>query len=72
VTQLEVTPQNVKQPKNGRNSGHVRNSGDYGTYLVYSNKPRMVAQKKNCLPAEKNCNSGNEKGKLMCYFHERI
>jgi hypothetical protein len=31
VTQLEVTPQNVKQPKNGRNSGHVRNSGDYGT-----------------------------------------
>ena len=32
VTQLEVTPQNVKQPKNGRNSGHVRNSGDYGTF----------------------------------------
>jgi hypothetical protein len=34
VTQLEVTPQNVKQPKNGRNSGHVRNSGDYGTLLL--------------------------------------
>jgi hypothetical protein len=34
VTQLEVTPQNVKQPKNGRNSGHVRNSGDYGTGTV--------------------------------------
>jgi hypothetical protein len=34
VTQLEVTPQNVKQPKNGRNSGHVRNSGDYGTALI--------------------------------------
>jgi hypothetical protein len=35
VTQLEVTPQNVKQPKNGRNSGHVRNSGDYGTWPIY-------------------------------------
>jgi hypothetical protein len=34
VTQLEVTPQNVKQPKNGRNSGHVRNSGDYGIIWI--------------------------------------
>jgi hypothetical protein len=34
VTQLEVTPQNVKQPKNGRNSGHVRNSGDYGIRIA--------------------------------------
>ncbi len=32
VTHLEVTPQNVKQPKSGRNSGHVRNSGIYGTF----------------------------------------
>jgi hypothetical protein len=30
VTHLEVTPQNVKQPKTGRNSGHVRNSDKYG------------------------------------------
>jgi hypothetical protein len=33
VTHLEVTPQNVKQPKTGRNSGHVRNSDKYGTFL---------------------------------------
>jgi hypothetical protein len=30
VTHLEVLLQNVKRPKSGRNSGHVRNSGDYG------------------------------------------
>ncbi len=30
VTHLEVTLQNVKQPKSGRNSGHVRKSGIYG------------------------------------------
>jgi hypothetical protein len=34
VTHLEVTPQNVKQPKTGRNSGHVRNSDKYGTGRV--------------------------------------
>jgi hypothetical protein len=42
VTQLEVTPQNVKQPKNGRNSGHVRNSGDYGTTLMQIQSGRTV------------------------------
>jgi hypothetical protein len=41
VTQLEVTPQNVKQPKNGRNSGHVRNSGDYGTFFVAINFTKL-------------------------------
>ncbi len=30
VTHLEVTLQNVKQPKSGQNSGHVRNSDFYG------------------------------------------
>ncbi len=37
VTHLEVTPQNVKQPKTGRNSGHVRNSDKYG---IWSNDVR--------------------------------
>jgi hypothetical protein len=31
VTHLAVLLQNVKRPKSGRNLGHVRNSGDYGT-----------------------------------------
>jgi hypothetical protein len=34
VTHLEVTPQNVKEPKTGRNSGHVQNSDKYGTFEV--------------------------------------
>jgi hypothetical protein len=39
VTHLEVTPQNVKQPKTGRNSRHVRNSDKYGTFFFsYKNK----------------------------------
>jgi hypothetical protein len=33
VMHLEVLLQNVKRPKSGRNSGHVRNSGNYGTIL---------------------------------------
>ena len=33
VTHLEVTLQNVKQPKSGRNSGHVRNSDIYGMFI---------------------------------------
>jgi hypothetical protein len=40
VTHLEVTPQNVKQPKTGRNSGHVRNSDKYGT--VVSEKALVI------------------------------
>jgi hypothetical protein len=30
VTHLEVVLQNIKRPKSDRNSGNVRNSGDYG------------------------------------------
>ncbi len=33
VTHLEVVLQNVKRPKSDRNSGNVRNSSDYGTFL---------------------------------------
>ncbi len=44
MTQLEVTPQNVKQPKNGRNSGHVRNSGDYG---IQGGVLKVVGNEKN-------------------------
>jgi hypothetical protein len=47
VTQLEVTPQNVKQPKNGRNSGHVRNSGDYGIVIIGAAN-RKIFKKEKC------------------------
>ncbi len=32
VKHLEVVLQNVKRPKSDRNSGNVRNSGNYGTF----------------------------------------
>ncbi len=34
VTHLEVVLQNIKRPKSDRNSGNVRNSGDYGTASI--------------------------------------
>jgi hypothetical protein len=62
VTHLEILLQNVKRPKSGRNSGHVRNSGDYGTqffgqtlfwvhFLLRSNF-HLISDKKNCVPKE--------------------
>jgi hypothetical protein len=47
VMHLEVTLQNVKQPKNDRNSGHVRNSDKYGTVTDISGQ---FSSEKNYTP----------------------
>ncbi len=49
VMHLEVTPQNVKQPRTGRNSGHVRNSDKYDTELVW---PRTFIVRSWCNSVE--------------------
>ncbi len=41
VTHLEVLLQNVKRHKSGRNSGHVRNSGDYGTAMTVTGSAKF-------------------------------